>query len=356
VFGLVAFDNALAILCTFTPTSRVISDLPSPVLLVKALLLPASSYDESHIVGLKEAVTRLQRKSRSFYLASGTFDGQLRVQLIVLYSFCRVADDLVDDAKTTAEAQEWISKLQHYLDLQYSNTKDKHKKLRSYIYESFPSHTCSALLLLPVGLLSKEPLYELLQGFEMDLSFSESPKAFPIKNLTDLELYGVRVAGTVAQLCNELIFALVSSNTDLTTRKSIIAAGRRMGIALQCVNIARDIAVDAELGRVYIPGNWLKEVGLTPEQVLDEPNGPTIEVMRRKILKAAFDLYDDSRKAIEQLPPQARGPIRVAVESYMEIGRVLKEGKFPIQKGRATVPKLRRIMVVWKALSSKVVS
>jgi 15-cis-phytoene synthase / lycopene beta-cyclase len=355
VFGLVAFDNALAVLHTFTPTSQVVSDLPSPVLLINALLKPASSYDESRIVGLQEAVARLQRKSRSFYLASGTFDGQLRVQLIVLYSFCRVVDDLVDDAKTTAEAQEWISKLQHYLDLQYGDTKDKHRAVRSYVDENFPSRTRSALVLLPVELLSKDPLYELLRGFEMDLAFSESPKTFPIRNLTDLQLYGGRVAGTVAQLCNELIFALVPNDTDSRTKSSTIAAGKRMGIALQCINIARDIAVDAELGRVYIPETWLKEVNLCPEEVLDNPKGPKIEDLRGRILEVAFDLYKHARQAIEQLPPQARGPIRVAVESYMEIGRVLNEGKFPTKKGRATVPKIRRIMVAWKALSTKVV-
>jgi 15-cis-phytoene synthase / lycopene beta-cyclase len=84
VFGLVAFDNALAVLYTFTPIEREIPALPSPVLLVRALLKPTSKYDAERLIGLREAVARLRAKSRSFFLASGAFEGRLRIDLIIL--------------------------------------------------------------------------------------------------------------------------------------------------------------------------------------------------------------------------------------------------------------------------------
>jgi 15-cis-phytoene synthase/lycopene beta-cyclase len=43
--------------------------------------------------------------------------------------------------------------------------------------------------------------------------------------------------------------------------------------------------------------------------------------------------------------------MRVAVESYMEIGRILMENKYKVRAGGATVPKLRRLKVAWQALS-----
>jgi 15-cis-phytoene synthase/lycopene beta-cyclase len=86
VFGLVAFDNAVAILHAFPNHFPSVPALPSPALLVQALLLPAGAYDEDRIEGLTEAVERLQRKSRSFYLASAAFSSRLRMDLIVLYS------------------------------------------------------------------------------------------------------------------------------------------------------------------------------------------------------------------------------------------------------------------------------
>jgi 15-cis-phytoene synthase/lycopene beta-cyclase len=84
VFGLVAFDNALAILLTFPNLFPTVPTLPSPILLIQALLTDTSKYDESRISGIQDAVSRLQKKSRSFYLASSVFSGRLRTDLILL--------------------------------------------------------------------------------------------------------------------------------------------------------------------------------------------------------------------------------------------------------------------------------
>jgi 15-cis-phytoene synthase/lycopene beta-cyclase len=352
VFGLVAFDNALAVLNTFSPFDLVPPELPSPVLLIKALLKPASEYDQERIDGLKEAVGRLKKKSRSFYLASGAFEGTLRIYLIILYSFCRVADDLVDDASSVEESQLWIAKLKEYLDRSYGSQHDR-VSAPSFVREHFPVHVHSALLMLPTEYLSKTPLYDLLKGFEMDLAFSNAKgSTFPISGEPDLELYGARVAGTVSQMCLELLFSQLPYHANATGVDRLIQAGSRMGIALQYVNISRDIAVDADIKRVYIPSDWLKEQSLTPEDVIQDPRSSEINILRGKMLDKAFAIYREAKGAIDELPRQARGPMRVAVESYMEIGRVLREGKYRYKRGRATVPKLRRIMVAWKALSN----
>ena len=84
VFGLVGFDNALAVLLTFPNLFPSVPPLPSPILLVQALWADASKYDETRISGIQDAVSRLQKKSRSFYLASSVFSGRLRTDLILL--------------------------------------------------------------------------------------------------------------------------------------------------------------------------------------------------------------------------------------------------------------------------------
>jgi 15-cis-phytoene synthase/lycopene beta-cyclase len=84
VFGLVAFDHALSILLTFPRLFPKVPELPSPVLLVQALLTDQSKYDSDRVGGIREAVARLKEKSRSFYLASSAFSGRLRIDLILL--------------------------------------------------------------------------------------------------------------------------------------------------------------------------------------------------------------------------------------------------------------------------------
>lgn len=349
VFGLVAFDNALAILNAFPALFPTVSNLPSPLQLVKALLVPTLQYDDSRIYGLQEALGRLRRKSRSFYLASGSFQGRLRIDLILLYSFCRVADDLVDEASSGAEARHWITKLTKFLDICYASDAEKSEQRRDFIVRTFPEKAQSALSLLPTDILSPSPLYDLVKGFETDLAFS-SDTPYSIANEQILQIYGSRVAGTVAELCLELAFHHSKEPTTEEQRREIIQAGGRMGIALQYVNISRDIAVDAENGRVYIPTDWLESVGLRPEDVFKSPSSSPIESLRQRLLDSAMTIYDEAKAAIELLPSESRGPMRVAVESYVEIGRVLREGQYKLKAGRATVPKARRLRVAWAAL------
>ncbi|KAF1983866.1 Lycopene beta-cyclase [Aulographum hederae CBS 113979] len=364
VFGLLAFDNAVAIVNTFPHLFPEMRGLPSPQLLVKALLQSTSSYEMDRLSGLNEASTRLQRKSRSFFLASGFFEGRLRIDLLLLYSFCRVADDLVDESPDLLTARDWIEQMRHFLDLRYE-TKPDHPHIKSFVESQFPPEAHSALLLLPTAYLSKEPLYDLLSGFETDLEFSpstvkptrtsSSPSIinFPMTTQADLDLYASRVAGTVAHLLLDLIVYHTGTPSDPT----IFTAGSKMGTALQYVNIARDIAVDARLRRVYIPTSWLASQHLTPEAVLKNPRGERVEALRKRLLRRAWELYGEARPAVEKLPGSVRGGVRVAVESYMEIGRVLGEGNCDTNAvfrgdGRATVKGWRRAWVAWKALSS----
>ena len=352
VFGLIAFDNAFAILTTFPSLFPRLPSLPSPALLIRALLVPPRFYDEQRIVGLQRALARLRAKSRSFYLASGVFEGRLRIDLVLLYSFCRVADDLVDEATNIEEAEGWIVKLNEYLDISYSKGRlGKTMSRDQFVAKMFPPSAQSELVLLPTAYLSSRPLYDLLKGFETDLHFTSPNGSFPIEDEATLQLYGARVAGTVAEACIELAFYHGRATIPEDQRLQIVEAGGRMGVALQYINIARDISVDAANGRVYLPNTWLKEESLTSEDVIQTPAISKAEKLRQRLLDIAMAIYEGAKAAIEELPVEARGPMRVAVESYVEIGRVLREPGYRLKAGRATVPKSRRLRVAWKALS-----
>jgi 15-cis-phytoene synthase/lycopene beta-cyclase len=369
VFGLVAFDNAIAILHAFPKHFKRAPNLPSPMLLVQALLLPAKAYDDDRILGIQQSVIRLKKKSRSFYLASSTFSGRLRIDLIILYSFCRVADDLIDTAANTAEAQQWVGKLKKYLDLSYGEaekdkqgniieTKDANRGSATlWVEQNFPPDAKLTLMLLPTRLLAKEPLYELLKGFEMDLAFSSTAPSGPIRSESDLDLYGARVAGTVALLCIQLVLHY-HPGPSVTKAKRLMTAGHDMGIALQYTNIARDLTVDATDGRCYVPPSWLKKEKLTVETFVrgltaaksDDFFGKKVESIRMRLLDRAFSFYNDSIDAIEELPGPARAPMRVAVESYMQIAREMRTPGFKVKAGRATVPVWKRLWVAWRTL------
>lgn len=87
VFGLVAFDQALAILWTFPTLFPTVPTYPSPKVLMGALLTDTREYDVFRIEGIQEAVNILRKKSRSFFLASSAFQGRLRIDLVLLYVY-----------------------------------------------------------------------------------------------------------------------------------------------------------------------------------------------------------------------------------------------------------------------------
>ncbi|GJC97238.1 bifunctional lycopene cyclase/phytoene synthase [Colletotrichum higginsianum] len=308
VFGLAAFDKAVAVCDAFPDKFDKPADALSMSLL-RARVFPSSKYDMQRILGIRQAVA------------------------------------------SSEEAAAWISKLDRHLSLLYKDPDAVSAPLAAkYAAENFPASALSALDMLPASLLPREPLAELLKGFEMDLSFDSS--TFPITDPEDLELYAARVASTVGQACLELVFRHCHHGLPDYMQAYLRNTARQMGLALQFVNIARDVAVDAKIGRVYLPTMWLKEEGLTSEDVLSNPTSEGVEKVRRRILAKAFDHYAEARDSMKWIPSEARGPMVVAVESYMEIGRVLMRngGAAADGSGRATVPKSRRIWVAWSTL------
>lgn len=362
VIGSVAFDNAAAILDAFPDLFPTVPGMPSPLLMLKSLFTSTSRYDQARLDGLRNALVVLSKKSRSFYLASGVFTGRLRIDLILLYGFCRVADDLIDDASSMEEAESWIQHFTHFLDVAYAKQHDSAAMEKALA--PFPADAQSILRLLPVDKLPSRPLYELIDGFKMDLKFSdEKAQNTPvIQTEQDLERYATCVAAGVGELCLSLVYAHdpdKSMTSARANREECTEAGIKMGRVLQYINIVRDVTNDAKDGRCYIPHVWFTQ---PRDEMSASQEAQEVLQARKRILQTAFEGYAANRDAIEALPPYARGGIRVAVESYVEIGRVLRDRiarGLPLdfagggKKGRASVPKLRRIWVGWRTMAGR---
>lgn len=330
VFGLVAFDYAVALTTAFPtlfPDIRSVTPFRT-LFAYGARALFTRRFPRDEYCALPASIDILRRKSRSFYMASSVFEGRLRLDLISLYSFCRAADDLIDDAPEPARS---LERLQQLLALMY-DPKRSSVDLENFVHSMFPAWAHTPILSLPYTKIPRRPLEELLEGFHTDMTFpalDTEKKTWPIQTENDLHTYGHRVAGTVGEMFCHLVFYHSADVTTPTDLSDYLANALKMGIALQYVNIARDIAKDAQIGRVYIPATWLSQAGVTEQDVLDRPEDVAAEFgLRRRLLEAAEVMYAESRAAIEGLPLEARGGARVAVEGYMDIGRRMNAGRW----------------------------
>ncbi|KAJ5560537.1 Bifunctional lycopene cyclase/phytoene synthase [Penicillium frequentans] len=360
VFGIITMDHALAI----AEYDVIISNSaerhrPSFFgIFCSYMTGQRRSFDTRFLKGLNAAIEKLSQKSQNMYLGSAMFNDRLRVDLIMLYSFCRVIDDLVDEAPDRETAQSNIKEASQVLNWCFS-TKRPTEPLYGYVdVEGSPEQTndlsplLSSIALLPTSRLTLKPLLELLSGFEMDLGFSAENQEFPIATESDLEIYAHRVAGTVASSLLELVFhnyEIGEMKQDRDQQARIINSGQHTGRALQYVNIARDIKRDAAISRVYIPSSWLAEEGITPSDVLANPYDDRLAIFENRMLSKANDAYKQSVTAIDELPKEVRGPIKTTVESYMIIGEMVRKRRQAgiKEEGKLKVPLWRRLRLAW---------
>src|SRR5207253_475225 len=100
----------------------------------------------------------------------------------------------------------------------------------------------------------------------------------------ELVAYCRRVAGAIGRVCLA-IFGLRDQARPGTADAEALADD--LGVALQLTNILRDVAEDAENGRVYLPGEDLRRFGLSEASLLDPRSGePLAELIRFEAARA----------------------------------------------------------------------
>jgi 15-cis-phytoene synthase/lycopene beta-cyclase len=375
------------------------------------------------LVSLESSEATLKAGSKSFSVAKLGWGREMRCGLIAVYGWCRVTDDLIDDdhdeqgevvsietkvevgdsndedgAKSLKEIgarkQRRLEMMRRFLDLAYDETtaRGDFRELDVFLENKVPSRAYSAFYLfsrLIVDLVPRRPFDDLLDGYQMDLEFPDKREMLqltrigdgvemgdtlwkrisPIQTEADLVLYADRVAGSVADMIIHLTWNVLTSDPVTAgngwalspERQRTLGMGRKMGQALQLVNIARDVRSDVEaIGRIYIPMQWFRNrsEGEGKRQVemlahrprdLEGPGAFHAPSYTLRMLRMAEELKSASRDAIADLPYTARAGTRAMVASYFEIGKEVERrgGQVPsLEQGRLRVSKRRRLAAV----------
>jgi phytoene synthase len=267
---------------------------------------------------LQACVALMKGGSRTFFAASRLLPPRVRAAAIALYAFCRVADDLVDEAVPGDERP--LQELAERLDRIYAGIPQDHVE----------DHALS-LVVQQYG-LPRHLLDALIEGFGWDAV------GRVYENLEDVQAYGARVAGSVgAMMC------WIMGPRDAPT----LARACELGVAMQLTNIARDVGADARIGRIYLPRQWLLEAGIDPQVWLSAPRydaslGRVIE----RLLQEADRLYAAGQTGIAALPPDCRAAILAASLIYAEIGQQLRREGLNAVDQRTVVSTGRKLVLL----------
>ena len=269
---------------------------------------------------LQACVAMMQGGSKTFFAASRLLPPRVRIAAIALYAFCRVADDLVDEA---AAGETPLAVLQERLDAIYAEAPHDHVE----------DHALS--LVVQQYKLPRHLLDALIEGFAWDAG------GRTYNSIEELHAYGARVAGSVGAMMS---WIMGPQNMDTLARAC------ELGVAMQLTNIARDVGEDARNGRLYLPRRWLHEAGLDPDAWLAQPCiSPALQTVVERLLQEADRLYRQATAGVAGLPRDCRAAIVAARLIYAEIGHQLRrDGLNPVDR-RAVVGRSRKLALLSRA-------
>ncbi|MEO8897116.1 MAG: squalene/phytoene synthase family protein [Candidatus Dormibacter sp.] len=209
-----------------------------------------------------------RRHYENFTVASAVLPAELRIHLARIYAYCRVTDDLGDESRSDARLHGWCNDVAAALT-----------------GESVPTH--------PVLLALRETVAECsipLQPF-LDLVSAnlQDQRVTHYATWADLEAYCQLSAAPVGRMVLAVLGIRGAQAEQLSDS---------VCIGLQLANFAQDVAVDARLGRCYLPEDEIAALGIRgavralserAEALLDE--GRELEAMTSGRLRAQLAMY-----------------------------------------------------------------
>jgi phytoene synthase len=185
-------------------------------------------------------------RARNFYYTFWFLPPPRRRSIFAVYAFSRRADDAVDAVEESGaspdDARAGLARLRSLLDVCFAGSAaGADDPLAPALRDTIARYS-----------IPREPFEELLAGMEMDLTRTS------YATFEDLKLYCYRAASVVGLICIEIF-----GYTDARARESAVD----LGIAMQLVNVLRDVAEDWRRGRVYLPQEDLQRFGYTREEL-----------------------------------------------------------------------------------------
>jgi phytoene synthase len=263
---------------------------------------------------------RVRASGTSFYGAMRLLPRRRQAAMYAIYAFCREVDDIADGDLPRSEKLAGLDEWRQRID---------------DLYAGRPRHPVTQALREPVEAyrIRREDFLAVIDGMEMDAR--EDIRA---PSLADLDLYCARVASAVGRL-SVRAFGETSAQADLVAR--------HLGRALQLTNILRDLAEDADTGRLYLPREVLERHGIEtrePEAVLAHPSLPGV---CGEVAAMARDHFEKALEAMATCDRRAMRPAAVMGAVYRRLLDRLVAGGFHDIRTPVRVPTPIKI---WLAL------
>ena len=289
----------------------------------------AKEQDADKVLQLSEQM--IAGGSKSFAAARHLFAPQTRADAVMLYAWCRHADDVIDGQELGHghEPDRGGDPAARLNELRQATQ----SALRGETTED-PVFEALQLVVERNGIPHRHPM-ELIAGFAMDVE----GRAY--RSFDDTLDYCYHVAGVVG-----VMMAMIMGVREA----SVLDRASDLGLAFQLTNIARDVIDDARAGRCYLPSEWLHEVGIDTIDPDDQDQWPALHGLALRLLDRAEPYYVSAYAGVPALPFRSAWAVAAARRVYRDIGRVLRQGGSTAWNGRVSTSQSRKVWLLCRAL------
>ena len=257
---------------------------------------------ETEAIADQDLVQDVVVKARtSFYWAMRLLPAEKRQAMFAVYAFCRVVDDIADgdlpEAAKLRQLQGWRAEIDR-------------------LYAGGAQHAIARALAEPVRRfdLAREDFLAIIDGMEMD-----ARGGLMAPSMDELRLYCSRVAGAVGLLSVRIFGAPRESGRRLADA---------LGEAVQLTNVLRDVAEDAELGRLYLPRELLGKHGVGATSIAAALRDPRLAAVCDDLAVMAEQRFADATAVLDAMPRRELRPARLILVVYRRLLHRLRQRGF----------------------------
>lgn len=266
-------------------------------------------------MNLKACEAMIREGSTTFYKAFGFLDSPRKEAVYVIYAFCRMIDNAVDEPDRSPYTLDELE--QQFKQLEAAEGHFIWPALR-WLFATFP--------------ITKGPFVRQIEGQRLDHHLTH------YDTFEQLETYSYFVAGTVG----EMLLPILHDAPD----EKVTASGIWLGKAMQIVNIVRDVGEDQGKGRRYVPLELLDKHGYT-EQMWQE--GMINDAWRNVIMELialAQEWFTKGLADISLYPRTSSFCVELSARMYEAILDDVVAHDFDVYSRRAFVPKLNKVSIM----------
>jgi phytoene synthase len=249
----------------------------------------------------------MQKGSSSFYQAFRGLPSPRREAVYVIYAFCRMIDDSVDEPEQSPYTIHEIRNL--FNQLEEAEGHFIWPALR-WLFTSFPH-------------LDNGPFLRQIEGQLTDLQVTH------YTTMEELEQYCYLVAGTVG----EMLLPVLRDDNGTEVAMNGIALGKGM----QIVNIIRDVGEDRTRARRYVPLEMMEKHGYSERDWVDGIVDERFIAIVHELKSAALSWFRIGMDRLDTYPTESAFAIELAAAFYSTILHAVERNDYDVYTKRAFV-------------------